>query len=185
MHVTYSCTGIAAALSTSLGSIGGFACGSSFVIDHQRLAGAGYCYSASLPPLLAVTASKALALILQHDGGLQSALAKNARALLAGVSKIKGLDVIAEPGSPIMHLRLPTATVETKGYTRREQVDLLVNVAREAAEAGVVCSLPEYVMEEELYPPPPSLRLTVSAKHKATDLKKAATILSKAAKKHL
>lgn len=114
--------GIAAGLSNALGSIGGFACGSSFVIDHQRLAGAGYCYSASLPPLLAVTASKALALILTHDGALQAALAKNARALLAGVAKIKGLDAVAEPGSPIIHLRLSEATVDSNAYSRREQV---------------------------------------------------------------
>eukprot|EP00128_Syssomonas_multiformis_P007808 Colp12_sorted_trinity150504_noHs@12096 len=40
---------IACTMSNSLGSIGGFCCGSKYVIDHQRLSGAGYCFSASLP----------------------------------------------------------------------------------------------------------------------------------------
>jgi hypothetical protein len=39
---------IAAALGNAMGSIGGFACGSRYVIDHQRLSGAGYVHPLAL-----------------------------------------------------------------------------------------------------------------------------------------
>jgi serine palmitoyltransferase len=47
----------------SLGSVGGFCVGSSFVVQHQVLSGQGYCFSASLPPLLATAAIEALNII--------------------------------------------------------------------------------------------------------------------------
>ena len=47
----------------SLGSVGGFCVGSSFVVQHQVLSGQGYCFSASLPPLLASAAIEALNII--------------------------------------------------------------------------------------------------------------------------
>ena len=51
---------IVGSMEFSLGSVGGFACGSSFVIRHQRLAGQGYVFSASLPPLHASMVIKAM-----------------------------------------------------------------------------------------------------------------------------
>ncbi|NWX21560.1 SPTC1 palmitoyltransferase, partial [Aegotheles bennettii] len=54
---------ISANMENSLASIGGFCCGRSFIIDHQRLSGQGYCFSASLPPLLAAAAIEALNII--------------------------------------------------------------------------------------------------------------------------
>lgn len=43
---------IMGSLEGSIGSIGGFCVGASVVIEHQRLSGLGYCFSASLPPFL-------------------------------------------------------------------------------------------------------------------------------------
>ena len=54
---------IAGSLETSLASTGGFCIGTTYVVDHQRLSGHGYCLSASLPPLLAVAAQKGLELM--------------------------------------------------------------------------------------------------------------------------
>src|SRR5689334_14457026 len=48
-------------LSTTLGAVGGFCIGSREVVDHQRLSGAGYCFSASAPPFLCAAATSALA----------------------------------------------------------------------------------------------------------------------------
>ncbi|KAM6033323.1 LOW QUALITY PROTEIN: serine palmitoyltransferase 1 [Chlamydotis macqueenii] len=50
---------ISANMEDSLASIGGFCCGRSLIIDHQ-LSGQGYCFPASLPPLLAAVAIEAL-----------------------------------------------------------------------------------------------------------------------------
>ena len=41
------------AAGNSLASIGGFCAGDREIVDHQRLSGLGYCFSASLPPYLA------------------------------------------------------------------------------------------------------------------------------------
>ncbi|XP_061042644.1 serine palmitoyltransferase 1-like [Eubalaena glacialis] len=59
---------ISANMENSLASIGGFCCGRSFVIDHQRLSGQGYCFSASLPPLLAAAAIEALNIMEENPG---------------------------------------------------------------------------------------------------------------------
>ncbi len=47
-------------LEYALGSIGGLCLGSTEVVDHQRLSGAGYCFSASAPPFVSTAALKAL-----------------------------------------------------------------------------------------------------------------------------
>jgi serine palmitoyltransferase len=49
---------VMASLENSVASTGGFCAGRSFVVAHQRLAGLGYCFSASLPPLLTTAASE-------------------------------------------------------------------------------------------------------------------------------
>lgn len=51
---------VSAGLEWSAATIGGFCAGSSFIVEHQRLSGLGYCFSASLPPLLAQAAISAL-----------------------------------------------------------------------------------------------------------------------------
>jgi serine palmitoyltransferase len=62
----------------SLGSVGGFCVGSSFVVQHQVLSGQGYCFSASLPPLLAVSAIEALNIIeKKQEGNLTHSLYLN------------------------------------------------------------------------------------------------------------
>lgn len=51
---------ICVSLENSMGSIGGITVGNEEVVDHQRLSGAGYCFSASLPPFLASAAQASL-----------------------------------------------------------------------------------------------------------------------------
>lgn len=51
---------ICSTLENAIGSIGGFSVGTTFIVDHQRLSGIGYCFSASAPPLVAQAAISAL-----------------------------------------------------------------------------------------------------------------------------
>ncbi|NXN57006.1 SPTC1 palmitoyltransferase, partial [Rynchops niger] len=67
---------ISANMENSLASIGGFCCGRSFIIDHQRLSGQGYCFSASLPPLLAAAAIEALNIMEDNPDIFQTLRAK-------------------------------------------------------------------------------------------------------------
>jgi len=48
------------ALENAIGSIGGITVGSDEVVDHQRLSGSGYCFSASSPPFTASAAIQSL-----------------------------------------------------------------------------------------------------------------------------
>lgn len=80
---------IAASMSGTLASIGGFCAGRSYVIDHQRLSGQGYCYSASLPPLLATAAITSLDVLESGEGrDLLSKLRDNAATVRKALQKV-------------------------------------------------------------------------------------------------
>lgn len=94
---------IAASMGGSLASVGGFCAGRSFVIDHQRLSGQGYCYSASLPPLLANAALKALDILGSAEGSNRlQRLRKNAKTLRTQLSKVR----LEQVQSRLAHLPL-------------------------------------------------------------------------------
>ena len=75
----------------SLASIGGFCAGDREIVDHQRLSGLGYCFSASLPPYLAVAASGALQRMQEHPELLKRLRERAAsmRRLLAAVAQLE------------------------------------------------------------------------------------------------
>lgn len=108
--------------------VGGFAVGRTFVVDHQVLSGAGYCYSASLPPLLAVAALQALQLIDSRKD-LQSKVVANAKTFrdaLAGEfkkAKCTSLEIGGDILSPVVHVRVG-------GVERLEADSLLDAVVR-------------------------------------------------------
>ena len=64
-------------LENAMGSIGGITLGSDEVVDHQRLSGSGYCFSASSPPFTATTAMASLRELQQEKQGLLSTLREN------------------------------------------------------------------------------------------------------------
>lgn len=57
---------ISASLENAVESIGGFCVGSNFIVEHQRLSGLGYCFSASQPPFLTQAAISALDIFEQQ-----------------------------------------------------------------------------------------------------------------------
>lgn len=61
-------------LEYSLGSVGGMTVGCEEVVDHQRLSGAGYCFSASAPPFLSKVC---LASIRRIEGRLDDLMIDN------------------------------------------------------------------------------------------------------------
>ena len=61
-------------------------------MDHQRLSGLGYCFSASLPPYLATGAICALQR-MQEQPELVSRVAQNARRMRELLQQIAGLSV--------------------------------------------------------------------------------------------
>ncbi|KAA0176585.1 hypothetical protein FNF27_01866 [Cafeteria roenbergensis] len=96
-----------ASMATSLGSVGGFCYGSDEVVDHQRISGAGYVFSASLPPFLCATAEAALRRFTA-DATVCSQLRDNARTLRSLLELSRGrLKVVSSfEESPVIHVRL-------------------------------------------------------------------------------
>ena len=81
---------ICGSLETSIGTVGGFCCGASYVIDHQRLSGSGYCFSASAPPLLSVAAIQALD-IVENEPQLFASLSENSKLLHEKMSSLNSV----------------------------------------------------------------------------------------------
>lgn len=70
--------------------MGGFCVGTREVVDHQRLSGFGYCFSAALPPYLATAAIGAVEAMEANGGQLAGRIQDNARHLRAGLAGIDG-----------------------------------------------------------------------------------------------
>jgi serine palmitoyltransferase len=74
----------------SLASVGGFCAGAREIVDHQRLSGLGYCFSASLPPFLATAAIGALDALERDAPTLLPQLAANAALLRRRLAEVPG-----------------------------------------------------------------------------------------------
>jgi len=177
---------IAASMGNALASIGGFVVGRSYVIDHQRLSGAGYCYSASLPPLLAVAAITALD-IIDESSNLQETLAKNATHFRNAISaklkqeKVTQVQVQGYSASPIVHLRLPLASASDRSEVNRT----LDAIASDCLTRGLALTRAKYIAEDEMHLPDPSIRVSISAGHTAEELSDAVETIVQSFKRHL
>lgn len=106
---------IMGSLEGSIGSIGGFCVGASIVIEHQRLSGLGYCFSASLPPFLSHISIYVLDMFEKHPEWFS-----NLKSLSIAVDKkLKGLpqyEVLSNPHSPLK-------VISVKGRNCNEVMD--------------------------------------------------------------
>lgn len=103
---------LVASLETAASASGGFCTGSREVVDHQRLSGAGYCFSASMPPFLCVSGHEAVKLIAAEPNRRQD-LFEATDACRRILSAVAGLTVSGAEMSPIMHVRWDGATPES------------------------------------------------------------------------
>lgn len=166
---------ISASLENSFASVGGFCCGSSYVIDHQRLSGIGYCFSASLPPLLASAAMTALK-IMQDKPDMFEQLQRKAGWLRKKLEIADGLYATGDSCSPIIHLQLKNSD------TREEDEALLQRIVDKAYDDGDVALTCAQYLQDEVNLPPPCIRLAVSVSHSEEDLERAADVICQAAK---
>jgi len=166
-----------ASMSNALGSVGGFCCGDNDIVDHQRLSGQGYIFSASLPPYLAVAALKSLE-ILQAHPDICATLLQRARLFRQNIMDIHGLIITSKDNYvPMVHM-----TLEKSNGTREEDEAILQKIVDMAAEEGIAITRPKYNLKDEKFLPTPSIRVTISAAHEEKELERAASILKKIAK---
>lgn len=166
-------------LENALGSIGGVTVGNEEVVDHQRLSGAGYCFSASSPPFTASAAVQALAQ-LESRPELLRRLNENKEYLYKKLTAMTGIVpdimvVTSDKRSPIVFLELAHGDNEEP-----ESFNLLNEVAHECLQDGVAIVSSKRHLLENMHPTSPAIRLTVSAVHTKEDIDKCLTTLKAA-----
>lgn len=164
---------LCAAMDGSLASVGGFCVGSHQVVDHQRLSGAGYCFSASSPPYTSTASILALE-CMDEDPSLGAALrAKATRARRALAQAHKNLVVLGSAdsvSSPVIHLALKGSAPLPKPNA----ADLaLINEMQERliAQHSIVCIVPEHIPSDRSVRNA-SLRILLSVLHTDADIDK-------------
>ena len=161
---------ISSTLEYSVGSIGGFAVGSSFVIDHQRLSAQGYCFSASLPPLLAAAAIEALNLMEADNTSLFETLMNKSKHLHKKLSDIKGYSIIGEDISPLKHLRLANSL---------NTIGRLEDIVQFAQTRDITITIARYLDDENSLPDP-SIRLILNVAMNEEEIELLCTVLQEA-----
>ena len=180
-HIEITTIGLEAAI----GSIGGVTVGTEEVVEHQRLSGSGYCFSAAAPPFTAVAATTALQLLNDHPQRFLVPLGDNVVYLYEKLrtwctDRIDGvLCVASDERSPIVVLHV--ADVPATEYL--DEGVFCGEVARECLERGVaVCvgGRGQQTASHSVPQTPPSLRLALAAHHSHADVDKALSILAEA-----
>nr|XP_055065143.1 serine palmitoyltransferase 1 [Misgurnus anguillicaudatus] len=166
---------ISSNMENALASIGGFCCGRSFVIDHQRLSGQGYCFSASLPPMLASAAIEALT-IMEEDPGIFNILRNKCKQVHKALQGIKGLKIAGESFAPALHLQLENST-----GSRENDLKLLRMIVDYCMDRQIALTLARYLDKEERFLPPPSIRVVVTVEQTEEEIENAARCIREAA----
>ncbi|KAK9766891.1 serine palmitoyltransferase component [Basidiobolus ranarum] len=164
----------------ALTSSGGFCAGSREIIDHQRLSGLAYTFSASLPAILAVSAREGLS-VLQKEKEVLSSLRNNISTFRSIVEKIPTIS-LGETSeiSPILHMRIHDEVVEKLNLTVQDQEKKLQETVYEVGRDGFLITRAMYVSDQELFLPKPSIRICISAAHTKREIEKAANAIKTA-----
>lgn len=111
-------------MANSLCSAGGFCAGSHVVVDHQRINGTSFVFSASMPSLLAVSASEGIQ-ILTDTPSVMATLQDNIRVIRSILDKVDCIMIPSHPASPIIHIQvkpLPTTSLAPPPVDSRKPV---------------------------------------------------------------
>ena len=180
---------VCGALCASIGSVGGFCIGNEReVVNHQRLQGAGYVFSASAPPFVARAATVGIQK-LADDPRLAQTVRDNALQLWAGLEACAHLEVTSAPQSPVLHFRARPGLVVSGATTGNERAVLEDVAERLQKEHGVFAVASKYMPHhlhkeaakrraaggKELGPAEPgvSIRMCVSALHTSEQIQAA------------
>nr|CAD7600275.1 unnamed protein product [Timema genevievae] len=162
---------IVSSMEWALATIGGFCVGSSFIVEHQRLSGLGYCFSASLPPLLATAGTTALSL-MEKDPSMFETLQTQCRYVQKAFSSLSEFNLEGDEDSPVKHLYLKNH------YNNSEEELILLNkIVDNCIENGLALVTSAYLNDVEKFVPRESIRLTVNRMLTASEIDKAVIVL--------
>ncbi|KAM9306699.1 LOW QUALITY PROTEIN: serine palmitoyltransferase 1 [Pholidichthys leucotaenia] len=161
---------ISANMENAVASIGGFCCGRSFVIDHQRLSGQGYCFSASLPPMAAAAMRPN---IMEEDPDIFTVLREKCRHVYTALQGNTRFEVSGLSVAPALHLQL-----ERSSGSRESDMQLLRSIVDYCMDRHVALTLARYLeRKRERFLPPPSIRVVVTVEQTEDDIQKAVSCI--------
>ncbi|GAX13909.1 serine palmitoyltransferase [Fistulifera solaris] len=166
-------------LENAVGSIGGVTVGSEEVVDHQRLSGSGYCFSASSPPFTATAAIKSIELLAEQPETLkqlrENQLYLRSKLLNLCQHKLEEVLVItSDERSPMVILQVADIP-ETKNL---DEIAFLSEVVKESLNRGVAfVATGHQSVGLVRTAPPPAIRICVSCLHTKEDIDHAVTAL--------
>jgi serine palmitoyltransferase len=163
------------ALENALGAIGGVTVGNEEVVDHQRLSGAGYCFSASVPPFTASAAMASLNLMATEPDLVQKLQANVLYMYEQLESKlIKKLVVTSDPRSPIVVLQLERES--------KYEAVIMSEIMQECLQRGIAIVATGQDSSSHMRTVlAPCIRMIVSTLHTKEDIDKAIQMLVEAA----
>ncbi|KAI0672390.1 serine palmitoyltransferase [Trametes maxima] len=189
-------------VANGLSSCGGFCAGSHIVVNHQRINGTSFVFSAAMPALLTVAASEGIN-ILRNTPSILSTLQENIRAVHAILDRVDCITIPSHPASAVIHLQvrwptlqLPTATTTSSPgkpsnplsvkprdppqFNAEVEERLLQDVVEEALTQGVMVTRAKRLRGQELIDVRPSIRLALTAALSRKDCEKAANVVKAA-----
>jgi len=163
---------VCASLEASVESVGGFCVGSHFIVEHQRLSGLGYCFSASQPPFLTQAAITALD-IFENDCTIFEKLNAAAEKVDKKFRDLTRLELRGHPISPVKHLYL-------RDDKTHEEIDVILRKISDQCIKMGLAIVPCSYLPVEKFPKKPSLRVTVNRLITDEEISKAFNILQRA-----
>ncbi|KAH0587433.1 hypothetical protein H2248_006222 [Termitomyces sp. 'cryptogamus'] len=189
-------------------SAGGFCAGSQAVIDHQRINGTSFVFSASLPALLAVSASEGIN-ILRSSPSILSTLQENVRAARMILDRVDCITIPSHPASPIIHIHIRSPSSSSSSlhpssaslpltlkpsnpvspiprdaiiwdWDIESEERLLQDVVDEALVQGVMITRAKRLRGQETVEARPSIRLALTSALTKKETEKAVTVVKSA-----
>ncbi|EDR09408.1 serine palmitoyltransferase [Laccaria bicolor S238N-H82] len=153
-------------------SSGGFCAGSQNVVDHQRINGPSFVFSASMPALLAVSASEGIN-ILRSTPSILTSLQENVQAAHAILDRVDCITIPSHPASPVIHIQ----DSASQDWDIDVEERLLQDVVDEALAQGVILSRAKRLRGQEMVDVRPSIRLALTSALTKKETEKAVGIV--------
>ncbi|KAI0708671.1 serine palmitoyltransferase [Earliella scabrosa] len=188
-------------LATGLAACGGFCAGSHIVVNHQRINGTSFVFSAAMPAALAGAASEGISL-LRNTPSLLTTLHENVRAVRAILDRVDCITIPSHPASATIHLQIrwPTLQIPKENtsspgkpsnplsvkprdppqFNVELEEKLLQDIVEEALQQGVLITRAKRLRGQELIDVRPSIRLAITAALSRKDCEKAAVVVKAA-----
>lgn len=181
---------------------GGFCCGSKEIVDHQRISGAAYVFSAALPAIISTTISEIIS-IMKANPEMLIALRENIAIFRAAMDKSEVLECISDAANPVVMMKIKPEILREKGLEESED-RLLQDIVDEVQAGGYLITRGKTVADNQRERRGkavngkvvskkdqegghfmPILKVYVTVSHGKKDLEKAAALIRSSATKIL